>query len=134
MPLIYDNNKQDFGKYSEAELTLTAPREWTKSGVEEFSLWFRGDVTNAAEPMYVAVTDMSGTTAVEYHDNPNAPKAGTWQEWVIPLQKFADQGIDLTDVDRIAIGLGTRGETTVPGGAGKMYFDDIRLYRPRTAP
>jgi len=134
MPLVYDNNKQGFGKYSEAELTLTAPRDWTKSSVEELSLWFRGDMTNAAEPMYVSVTDMSGASVVEYHDNPNAPQAGTWQEWVIPLQTFADQGIELTDVDRTAIGLGTRGNTTVPGGAGKMYFDDIRLYRPRTAP
>ncbi len=134
MPLVYDNNKQGFKKYSEAELTLTAPRDWTKSGVGELSLWFRGDVANAAEPMYVAVTDMSGTAAVEYHDNPDATQAGTWQEWVIPLQTFADQGIDLTDVDRIAIGLGTRGNTTVPGGAGKMYFDDIRLYRPAPEP
>jgi hypothetical protein len=23
---------------------------------------------------------------------------------------------------------------TTPGGSGKMYIDDIRLYRPRTAP
>ena len=36
--------------------------------------------------------------------------------------------------DRIALGLGTRGNMTTPGGSGKMYFDDIRLYRPRTAP
>jgi hypothetical protein len=49
---------------------------------------------------------------------------------VIPLQAFADQGIDLSDVDTIAIGLGTRGNMTTPGGSGKMYFDDIRLYRP----
>ena len=130
MPLVYDNNKQGFKKYSEAELTLTAPRDWTKSSVGELSLWFRGDAANAAEPMYVAMTDMSGTAAVEYHDNPGATQAGTWQEWVIPLQMFADQGIDLTDVDKFAIGLGTRGNATVPGGAGKMYFDDIRLYRP----
>jgi hypothetical protein len=37
-------------------------------------------------------------------------------------------------MDRIAIGLGTWGNQTAPGGSGKMYFDDIRLYRPRTAP
>ena len=134
IPVVYDNNKQGFKKYSEAELTITAPRDWTKSDVEELSLWFRGDVTNAAEPLYVAVTDMSGTVVVEYHDNHSATQAVTWQEWVIPLQTFANQGIDLTDVDRIGIGLGTRGNTTVPGGSGKMYFDDIRLYRPRITP
>jgi hypothetical protein len=32
-------------------------------------------------------------------------------------------------VTSIAIGLGTRGNTTVPGGTGKMFFDDIRLER-----
>jgi hypothetical protein len=30
--------------------------------------------------------------------------------------------------------LGTKGNMTAPGGSGKMYFDDIRLYRPRSAP
>jgi hypothetical protein len=134
MPLFYDNNKQGFAKYSEAVLTLINLRDWTKSSVEELSLWSRGDATNAAETIYVAVTDMSGTAVVQYHDNPNATQVGTWQEWVIQLQTFADQGIDLTDVDRIAIGLGTRGNTTVPGGSGKMYFDDIRLYRLRPEP
>ena len=53
-----------------------------------------------------------------------------WTEWRIPLQAFADQGIDLTNVDRIAIGFGTKGNMTTPGGLGKMFFDDIRLYRP----
>jgi hypothetical protein len=134
IPLIYDNNKQGFAKYSEAVLTLINLRDWTKSSIEELSLWFRGDATNAAETIYVAVTDMSGTAVVQYHDNPNATQVGTWQEWVIQLQTFADQGIDLTDVDRIAIGLGTRGNITVPGGSGKMYFDDIRLYRLRPEP
>jgi hypothetical protein len=46
------------------------------------------------------------------------------------LSAFADQGINLTDVDSIALGLGTRGNTTVAGGSGKMFFDDIRLYKP----
>jgi hypothetical protein len=87
--------------------------------------------------MYVAVTDSSGTAVVRYHDNASATQAGTWQEWVVPLSAaggLADQGLDLRNVDRIAIGLGTGGNATVPGGAGKMYFDDIRLYRPRTGP
>ena len=43
---------------------------------------------------------------------------------------FADQGITLTNVDRIAIGLGNKGNMTSPGGSGKMFFDDIRLNPP----
>jgi len=58
----------------------------------------------------------------------------TWTEWTIPLQTLADQGIDLSDVDRIAIGFGTKGNMTTPGGSGKMFFDDIKLYRPRLEP
>jgi hypothetical protein len=53
---------------------------------------------------------------------------------VIPLQSLADKGINLKDVDRIAIGLGTKGNMTAPGGSGKIYIDDIRLNRPRPAP
>jgi len=90
-----------------------------------------GILSNDAEPLYVAVSNSTGTPAVVIHDDPAAATIDTWTEWVIPLQMFADQGIDLTDVDRISFGLGTKGNTTIPGGSGKMYFDDIRLYRPR---
>ena len=42
MPLAYDNNKQGFAMYSETELTLTAPRDWTEENVAELSIWFIG--------------------------------------------------------------------------------------------
>jgi hypothetical protein len=132
MPVAYDNNKQGAAKYSEAELTLTAPRDWTEESVRELSLWFRGDAANAPERLYVAVSNAAGSPAVVVHDDSNAAKTAVWTEWVIPLQSFADKGINLTNVDKIAIGLGTRGNLTTPGGAGRMYFDDIRLVRPRT--
>ncbi len=99
-------------------------------------LWTNQDIgiqSNNAEPLYVAVSNIAGLPAVVYHKDPGAANIDIWTEWPIPLQEFADKGIDLTDVDRIAIGLGTRGNITTPGGAGKMYIDDIRLYRSRTA-
>jgi len=96
--------------------------------------WVNQDVgieSNDAEPLYVAVSNSTGTPAVVVHDDPAAATIDTWTEWVIPLQAFTDQGINLNNVDGIAIGLGTRGNTSVPGGSGKMYIDDIRLYQPR---
>jgi hypothetical protein len=51
MPLSYNNNFMD----SEATLTLTAGRHWTREGVVNLSLWFRGDTANAAERMYMAL-------------------------------------------------------------------------------
>jgi len=131
MPVVYDNNKQGYSKYSEVDLTLRSDRRnWTAEGFVELSLWFRGDPANAAEPLYVAIADTTGAPAVVVHDDPAATTINTWTQWIIPLQAFADQGINLTNVDKIAIGLGTQGNITTPGGSGKMYFDDIRLNRP----
>jgi len=93
-----------------------------------------GILSNDAEPLYVTVSNKTGNSAVVVYDDPLAATINTWTEWIIPLSAFADQGINLTDVDRIAIGLGTRGNTTIPGGSGKMFFDDIRLYRPAPEP
>jgi len=98
--------------------------------------WSHQDIginSNDAEPFYVAVSNANGASAIVTHDDPAAAQIDTWTEWVIPLQALADQGINLADVDRIAIGLGTRGNVTISGGSGKMYFDDIRLYRSREA-
>ena len=130
MPLSYDNNKQGYSNYSEVELTLSHPRDWTGKEANVLSLWFHGDRSNAPERMYVAIANSTGVTAVVYHDDDNAAAINTWTEWNIPLTEFSNQGVVLTDVDRVAIGLGTRGNIITPGGSGKMYFDDIRLYQP----
>ena len=121
MPLYYDNSVGN----SEATLTLTYPRDWTENGVSTLTIWFRGDSDNAAETLYVALNG----SAVVNHDNPNAAQIGAWTEWNIDLQAFADQGVNLANVNTIALGLGNR-NNPVAGGSGTMYFDDIRLYRP----
>ena len=92
-----------------------------------------GILSNDAEPLYVALSNSAGTPAVVVYDDPVASQIDTWTEWIIPLQAFVDQGINLTNVDKIAIGLGTKGNMAAPGGSGKMYFDDIRLNRPKEA-
>jgi len=109
-------------KISGVQITGTAGPQWANQDI--------GIASNAAESLYVAVSNSAGAPAVVVHDDPAAANIATWTEWVIPLSAFADQGINLTNVDRIAIGLGTQGNMTVPGGAGKMYFDDIRLNQP----
>jgi len=129
MPLFYDNNQQGKFKYSEAESMLTYPRDWTENGISTLSIWFRGDSSNAAETLYVALNG----SAVVYHDNPNAAQITTWTEWTVDLQAFADQGVNLVNVNTIALGLGNK-KNPVAGGSGTMYFDDIRLYPPPPEP
>lgn len=128
MPLLYVN--EDGVTNSEAVFTLTAPRDWTVAGVGELSLWFRGDSANAAGPLYASIANSAGAPAIAAHGDPEAAKASTWQQWAIPLQAFSDQGINLTNVDKIAIGLGDKSGMATLGGSGTMYIDDIRLYQP----
>jgi len=125
MPYFYDNSVGN----SEATLTLTYPRDWTEKGVNTLTIWFIGDSANAAETLYVALNG----SAVVNHDNPNAAQVDEWTEWNIDLQAFADQGVNLANVNTIAIGLGNR-NNPVAGGSGTMYFDDIRLYPPPPEP
>ena len=117
MPMSYDNS---VGK-SEATLTLTSNKDWTVKGVDTLTIWFRGSLDNAAEQMYVT---LNGNARVD-HDNPDAAAAMSWTEWNVPLQAFADQGVNLANVNSITLGL-----SSVTAGSGMMYFDDIRLYPP----
>ena len=119
MPLYYNNT---VGK-SEATKTLTYPRDWTEKDVNRLTIWFRGNSANAAEPMYVVLNG----SAIATNDNPDAAKRGFWTEWNIDLQIFADQGVNLANVNTITLGLGNRANP-IAGGSGLMYFDDIRLY------
>jgi len=111
--------------FSNVTTTGTVTGQWANQDI--------GISSNAAEPHYVAVSNTGGNPAVVVHDNPAAAQIDTWTEWVIPLQVLADQGIVLTNVDKITIGLGTKGNMTAAGGSGKIFIDDIRLYQPREA-
>ena len=121
MPYLYDNNL----KTSEATLTLVYPRDWTEEGVTKLSLWFRGDYDNASERMFVVLNG----NAVVYLGDSAATKKAKWTEWVIDLKVFADQGVNLANVNTMTIGFGTKDSPRASGGDGAMLFDDIRLYR-----
>ncbi len=124
MPLWYDNNKDGYLNYSEAELTLGGayPSDWTVHDVNTLIIYFRGIQGNAAEQMYVAING----NAVVYNDDPDAAKISIWTAWNIDLQTIAEQNVDLTNVNTIAIGLGDKNNPQA-GGSGKIYIDDIRL-------
>lgn len=99
--------------------------EWTSQDI--------GIMSNEAEPMYVVLEDGSGKSAVVVHPDPNTALTNTWTQWNIDLKEFSAAGVNLTDVNKISIGFGDR-DNPRPGGSGTMYFDDIRLYRPRCIP
>jgi len=104
-------------EFSNVQTTGTVtPMMWTHEAIGTTML------SNDAEPMYVALNG----SAVVSHDNPNASLIDEWTQWNIDLQAF---GINLANVDTIALGLGNKNNPQA-GGSGTMYFDDIRLYPP----
>ena len=146
MPFYYENDGYNESKpsggdnpdnpllyYSEATVPtsdLSIGSNWTKGGVKSLVLWFYGDPNNAAgatEQMYVK---LNGSKVV-YDGEMNDIKEASWHEWNVDL---ADFGINLNNVTSFAIGFGNESNTTTPGGAGIVYFDDIRLYPPRCIP
>jgi hypothetical protein len=133
--LYYNDVDWGIGHYSEGGANtpeLGVDPNWIALGVERLVLWFYGDANNdasASEQMYVALEDGTGSasyTRVNY-GNMNDIKTEQWQQWCIDLQDFANGGVDLSDVQTIYLGFGTRG-SPVPGGTGVVYFDDIGLY------
>ncbi|MHC4741964.1 MAG: LamG domain-containing protein, partial [Planctomycetota bacterium] len=104
---------------------------WTIQGVKALSLRFYGQATNDIEPMWVQLNGGAKVTYGDYDDeDPADITEESWHEWFIDL---ADFGVTLTNVTTFAIGIGTEGSAT-PGGAGKVYFDDFRLYTPVCMP
>jgi hypothetical protein len=105
---------------SEVSTTGTVTGQWQSQDI--------GILNNDPEPMYVTIANSTGAPATEYHDDTNAATIDVWTQWIIPLQEFADQGINLTDVDSISIGLGNK-DDMLPGGSGTLFIDDIGVGR-----
>jgi len=127
MPLYYDNSATPYR--SEAERTYTAPQDWTLNGVDTLVLYVRGDAANDAAPLYVVIEDSTGRAGVVTHPDNALVTATEWTEWKVAMTDFADAGVVLTTVGKMYLGVGSRDAAT-PGGAGVVYFDNIRVTRP----
>jgi hypothetical protein len=118
-----DANLKCEAKFSGVQTTGTVTGQWQSQDI--------GISSNSAESMYVAVGNSAGSPAIVNYDDPAPTQIDAWTEWVIPTQVFADQGVNLADVDNITIGVGNRNNPQA-GGSGTIYIDDIRLYGQRS--
>jgi len=125
MPLQYDNSASPF--YSEAERTFDSAQDWTVGGGDSLRLYFRGDATNSAQTLYIALEDRAGHTATVSNADPDAVLAAEWQLWQIALSEFG--GVNPASVEKMTIGVGNR-TSPVAGGTGTVYIDDIGCGRP----
>lgn len=106
--------------------------DWQALGMEALRLYFYGQLSNNPETMYVILEDTTNSVKVEYSDT-SAVQNTSWQEWAIDLAEFTNPevgtGIDLSDVQKITIGMG--GAYTSSTLTGTVYFDEIGMYLPR---
>jgi len=119
MPVYFDNS---VAAISEVDLALGGI-DLTQNGGTTLKLFFHGDIGNDADPLYVTLN--GGLPVI--HEDPAAAQTNKWAEWNIPLQAFVDKGVDVTNVNSIAIGIGNK-TSLQPGGTGTMYFDDIGVH------
>jgi hypothetical protein len=49
-----------------------------------------------------------------------------WIEWKVPLTQFA--GVNAAKIKKVYLGVGDRTNPKA-GGAGRLYFDDIRVIK-----
>jgi len=119
MPFFYNNTGG--AAYSEAELPLSPPQDWTKAGAATFVLYFHGAQDNTGQ-LYVKI---DGSKIIYGGDAGDIAKAEQ-NQWSIDLSAFGGLGVNLQNVTKLAIGIDGN------GAGGTLYFDDIGLYR--TAP
>ncbi|MHC4913576.1 MAG: LamG domain-containing protein, partial [Planctomycetota bacterium] len=132
---LYDNDTSGSkNKYSWVEAfasDLQAGTDWTVSTTKALVLYFRGVASNSAQPLYVVIEDGDANEAMATYDDANGTQEEFWHEWNIDLEDFNGAGVDLTDVYKIHLGIGVRGETAISGGTGEVYFDDFALWPTR---
>ncbi|MDI6451783.1 GLUG motif-containing protein [Anaerobaca lacustris] len=126
MPIDYDNADEPW--YSEAERTWETPQDWTIDVGDTVTLYFLAGAVNDPDPLYVRIEDSSGRMAVVVHPDAEAVLATQWRKWHIALADVQAAGADTTAVRKMVIGVGDR-DNPQPGGAGRIYIDDIRLTR-----
>ncbi len=111
MPLFYNNTGG--AAYSEAELPLSPPQDWTKAGIATLVLYFHGAEGNTGQ-LYVK---LNGSKVV-YDGDAGDIARPRWNQWNIDL---ASVGTNLQNVTKLSIGIDGN------GASGTLYFDDIRL-------
>jgi hypothetical protein len=113
MPFAYDNTGGV--AYSEAERTFAVGQNWTKAGVQTLVLYFHGTAGNTGQ-LYVKING----SKVVYGGDAADIATPQWKRWNIDL---APLGASMQNVTKLSIGIDGN------GASGKLFFDDIRLYR-----
>jgi regulation of enolase protein 1 (concanavalin A-like superfamily) len=115
----HDNNATCVAEFSNISNIGSLKGDWQSQDI--------GIESNIPEPMYIILEDSSGNSAVVKNQDANISASPDWTEWNIPFDDFT--GVNMQTIKKIFLGVGDRANSQA-GGAGDLYIDDIRLYRP----
>ncbi len=131
MSIAYDNSGSPYLTEvgaDTADLSICSP-DWTFGDNELLILDVKGH-DNMADSIYVTLESNGGAEdgTIQYPDvrELNQQNYENFRMWVIPLRDFADQGVVLTNVTKMTIGIGIK-DTPAAGASGALLVDNIRL-------
>ena len=138
MRISYDNTDSPYWTEVSAEVSKlqTCSGDWTRGGNALLMLEVKGH-DNMADSLWVALESNSGAQrgTADYPDirELNQQSYEGFRTWIIDLGVFATQGVDLTHITKISIGIGNK-DTPVAGGSGSLWVDNLRLSIPECLP
>jgi hypothetical protein len=124
VPLDYNNVNPPW--YSETQREFATAEDWKANDANDLVLYVKGKAANTPTPPYIVIEDASRRAAIVSGD-PALVNVGKWTQWKIPLSRFTS--VNLAAVKKLSIGVGDR-NASKPGGAGRLYIDDILVTKP----
>ena len=124
---------KDMYKQSEVTIEFDQPEDWESRGVSVVGFFFRGKPGNRADQMYLTVEDAAMVKdTILYDGAPEDLAKDKWQGCGIMLEDL--EGVDLTAVTSLTIGVGDPNNKTRSKAAGFLYIDDVALCVPTCIP
>jgi len=127
MSLAYENNLSPY--YTAITKALSPAADFAVEGAKALELWYKGDLMNTSQPLYVEVSSV-GKTDKAINSDPDALRNRNWTPWNIDMTtEFTT--VALGAVTSIAIGTGNGSSSSGQTIEDSILIDDISLYPTR---
>ena len=130
MQIDYDNTYPPYlTEASASTVSMSCSTDWTRGQNKLLMLDVKGHA-GMNDSIYVTLESNSGAqkATIQYADKKelNQQTYEGFRTWVIKLQDFAALGVNLANVTKITVGVGTKSSPAL-GGSGTLLVDNIRL-------
>jgi hypothetical protein len=94
--------------------------DWTIAAIGDTE---QAEGMNTIDKLYIALEDSSGHRHDVYAPVITAVGWGDWYEWIIPQSEFSSNGVSMTSIKKIIVGVGDPDDPM--NGSGMIFIDDI---------